>query len=65
MKKIMKAFAAIAALAMVSSGFVACSDDEEEDTSPKLTISADSAVSVEAGDPINVTLTATLKNDSL
>lgn len=64
MKKIMKAFAAIAALAMVSSGFVACSDDEEEDTSPSLTIKTESALTAAAGEAFSVNATITLKNDS-
>ena len=64
MKKIMKAFAAIAALAMVSSGFAACSDDEEEDTSPSISIKADSALTVAAGEDFSVDATLTLKNDS-
>ncbi len=65
LSRIAALLAAGAALLMVGAGFVSCSEDDgEEDNSPKLTISADSAVSVEAGEAIDVVLTATLKNDS-
>ncbi len=65
LSRIAALLAAGAALLMVGAGFVSCSEDDGgEDNSPKLTISADSAVSVEAGEAINVVITAALKNDS-
>lgn len=65
LSRIAALLAAGAALLMVGAGFVSCSEDDgEEDNSPKLTISADTAVSVEAGEAIDVVITAALKNDS-
>ena len=65
MKKFAKALGVLSALALLGAGFVSCSDDDgEEDKTPSLKVEADSAESVAAGDKIDVTLTATLTNDS-
>ena len=64
MKKISTLLGLLFALALIGAGFASCSDDDDEDTSPSLTVAAESAVSVTAGEKIDATLTATLKNDS-
>ena len=65
MKKFAKALGVLSALALLGAGFVSCSDDDgEENKTPSLKVEAASAVSVAAGAKIDVTLTATLTNDS-